>query len=111
MPAVSRRYAIRSFGLLSGGLLLAGMSRSVRAAEVSLAIKGYDPVAYFSEGKPVHGLPEFAYEWDERTYHFSTAAHRDQFIADPVHFAPQFGNYCAMALANGKSSSPTQRTG
>jgi hypothetical protein len=64
-----------------------------------LAIKGYDPVAYFTDGKPTPGLPEFEYVWDERRYRFASAKHRDLFKADPVHYAPQFGNYCAMALA------------
>jgi hypothetical protein len=102
MRRLLRRNTLRGFGLLGGGFLLAAASRPLRAAEVPLAIQGYDPVAYFSDGKPERGLPEFAHEWDERTYYFSTAAHRDQFIADPVHFAPQFGNYCAMALAKGE---------
>ena len=102
MCSLSRRHAIRGFGLLGGGFLLAAACRPVGSAEVPLAIKGYDAVAYFSDGKPVRGLPEFAYEWDEHSYHFATAAHRDQFAADPVHFAPQFGNFCAMALAKGE---------
>lgn len=102
MLCLSRRNAVSGFGLLGGGFLLAATSRPIAAAEVPLAIKGYDPVAYFSEGKPAHGLPEIAYEWDEHRYLFSSAAHRDQFIADPVHYAPQFGNYCAMALSKGE---------
>jgi hypothetical protein len=102
MRCLSRRNAVRGFGLLTGGFALAAASRSIAAAEIPLAIQGYDPVAYFSEGKPVRGLPEIAYEWDERSYRFSTATHRDLFIADPVHYAPQFGNYCAMALAKGE---------
>src|SRR5450755_2801204 len=40
-----------------------------------LAIKGYDPVAYFTFGKPTHGLPEFEYEWDEHRYRFARAEH------------------------------------
>ena len=67
-----------------------------------LAIKGYDPVAYFTDGKPTHGLPEIEYEWDEQRYRFASEAHRELFRADPVHYAPQFGNFCAMALAMGE---------
>jgi YHS domain-containing protein len=77
-----------------------GLSPAVAQA-VGLAIKGYDPVAYFTDGKPVHGVPEFAYDWDEHRYYFASAQHRDLFKADPVHYAPQFGNYCAMALSQG----------
>ena len=75
---------------------------SAAAEDVPLAIKGYDPVAYFTDGKPTHGLPEIEYEWDEHRYRFSSDAHRELFMADPVHYAPQFGNFCAMALANGE---------
>ena len=82
---------------------LATAIRPALAQDVPLAIKGYDPVAYFTDGKPVRGLPEFEYEWDEHRYRFATADHRDLFNADPVRFAPQFGNFCAMALSQGRS--------
>ena len=101
MHNVSRRSTIHGF-LLAVGSRLASTSRCVAAEEVPLAIKGYDPVAYFTEGKPTHGLPEIEYEWDEHRYRFSNEAHRELFRADPVHYAPQFGNFCAMALANGE---------
>ena len=52
--------------------------------------------------KPTPGLPEFEYEWDDHRYRFATAEHRDLFKADPVRYAPQFGNFCAMALAKGE---------
>jgi hypothetical protein len=67
-----------------------------------LAIKGYDPVAYFTVGKPVRGLPDIEYEWDERRYRFVNAEHRDLFKAEPLRYAPQFGNFCAMALSKGE---------
>ena len=72
------------------------------AEEIPLAIQGYDPVAYFTDGRPVRGLPEFAYQWDDYRWHFASAAHRDMFKADPVRHAPQFGDYCAMALSLGQ---------
>jgi YHS domain-containing protein len=72
------------------------------AAEAPLAIKGYDPVTYFTDAKPARGLPEFEYEWDEQRYRFSSAAHRELFKADPAHYAPQFANFCAMSLAQGE---------
>jgi hypothetical protein len=98
---LSRRNAIRGLAFLGGGYALATTSRA-GAEEVPLAIKGYDPVAYFTDGKPVRGLPETEYVWDEHRYLFSNAGHRDMFKADPVRFAPQFGNFCAMALAKGE---------
>ena len=65
-------------------------------------MKGYDPVSYFTDGKPTPGMPAFEYEWDEHVWRFSSAKHRELFKADPPRYAPQFGNYCAMALSMGQ---------
>jgi hypothetical protein len=94
----------RIFGLmaLSAALPLIAAIGPATARDVPLAIKGYDPVAYFTDGKAVLGLPELEYEWDELRYRFQSAAHRDLFKADPVRYAPQFGNFCAMALSKGE---------
>src|SRR5262245_39570296 len=67
-----------------------------------LAIKGYDPVAYFTLGKPAAGLPAIEYEWDEQRYRFARPEHRDLFKADPVRYAPQFAGFCAAALTRGQ---------
>jgi hypothetical protein len=67
-----------------------------------LALKGYDTVAYFTLGKAVPGVPELEYEWDEHRYRFSRPQHRALFMADPARYAPQFKNFCAMALARGE---------
>jgi YHS domain-containing protein len=96
---LSRRNVIRSI-LSIAGTVLATTLRS-NAAETPLAIRGYDPVAYFTNGKPERGQPEFEYEWDERRYRFSSEGHRERFKADPVRYAPQFANLCAMSLAQG----------
>jgi len=102
MHSFSRRDAIRGVALLAAGTALARASRSFAGEEVPLAIKGYDPVAYFTDGKPTPGMPAFEYEWDERLWRFASAEHRDLFKAEPVRYAPQFGNFCAMALAKGE---------
>src|SRR5260370_25683366 len=70
--------------------------------QVSLAFRRELSRAYFTDGMPKRGLPDFEYQWDEHRYRFASAEHRDLFKADPVRYAPQFGNYCAMALALGK---------
>lgn len=98
----SRRGAISGLALLLAGTAIAATWRSLAAEEIPLAIKGYDPVAYFTDGRPVRGLPDFAYQWDDYRWQFASAAHRDAFKADPVRYAPQFGNYCAMALSLGQ---------
>jgi len=58
-----------------------------------VAIKGYDPVAYFTKGSPVKGFKEFAYNWNDAKWYFSSAQNRDLFAADPERYAPQYGGY------------------
>jgi hypothetical protein len=94
----SRRNAIRLI-LLAASSTFATAVKSNATEKAPLAIKGYDPVAYFTDGKPTRGLPEFEYEWDEHRYRFFRAEHRELFKADPVRYAPQFADFCAMSLA------------
>ena len=68
------------------------------------ALKGYDPVAYFTEDKPVKGIAEFLYEWIGAKWYFSSAANRDLFIAAPEKYAPQYGGYCAYAVSKGHTA-------
>lgn len=67
----------------------------------SLAVDGYDPVAYFTEGKPVEGKKEHSFEWKGATWRFASAANRDLFAAAPEKYAPQYGGYCAWAVSQG----------
>ena len=101
MHNLSRRNAVRLVLLVAASPLATSIP-SVAAERVPLAIKGYDPVAYFTVGSPTRGLPEIEYEWDEHRYRFSRAEHRELFKADPVRYAPQFANFCAMALTRGE---------
>lgn len=65
------------------------------------AIGGTDPVAYFTENKPVAGKAEFTAQYDGVTWKFSSAENRDLFKADPVKYAPQYGGWCAVGTAFG----------
>ncbi|MFQ3231201.1 YHS domain-containing (seleno)protein [Reinekea sp.] len=78
----------------------------------NLAIKGYDSVAYFIENAPVKGSKKYAYQWQGATWLFKNATNRTLFIASPNNFAPQFGGYCAYAVANNSTAGidPTQFT-
>jgi YHS domain-containing protein len=66
-----------------------------------VAIRGYDPVAYFQDGKPVKGSSDFTFAWNGATWHFASAAHRDAFAKSPAAFAPQYGGYCAYGVSRG----------
>jgi len=70
-----------------------------------VAIKGYDPVAYFTAGKAIKGSEEFAYEWLGTKWLFASAENRQRFVADPMSFAPQYGGYCSAVhlVAPGKA--------
>ena len=82
------------------GLLLAIVHvPAAQSEEPRLSISGYDPVAYFTDGKPVPGLSEFEYAWHNARWRFASAAHRDLFVKDPEHYAPQYDGYCAMGVA------------
>ncbi|WP_170516471.1 YHS domain-containing (seleno)protein [Ruegeria atlantica] len=65
------------------------------------AMSGYDVVSYFNGDAPVHGQPKYAVVWKGAQWHFATAENRDAFERDPRAFAPQFGGYCAYAMAHG----------
>jgi len=67
-----------------------------------LGLRGYDPVAYFNEGRAVPGKLEFSAAFASVTYRFASPANRDAFNADPGKYAPQYGGYCAFGAALGK---------
>ena len=70
-----------------------------------LAIRGADPVAYFTEGQAVKGEEEFEYEWNDATWKFSSQENLDLFAANPEQYAPQYGGYCAKAVSEGNLAS------
>ena len=65
------------------------------------AIKGYDPVAYFTQGGPAKGKGAHSHEWMGATWYFANAENRDLFAGDPETYAPQYGGYCAYAVSQG----------
>ena len=69
-----------------------------------IAIKGYDPVAFHKAGKPAEGSSKFELEWKDAKWRFASAEHRDVFRADPTKYAPQYGGYCAWAVAQGTTA-------
>jgi hypothetical protein len=80
-------------------LLLAALPAA--AQNMRVVLSGYDPVAYFTDGKPMKGDEKLAYDWDNERYYFATAKHRAMFMADPDRYAPQFGGYCTGSMSRG----------
>ena len=94
------------------GLAFLLSSLSARAADPvyakgGLALGGFDPVAYFTDAKPVKGKAEFETTWNGARWRFASAEHRDSFQADPARYAPQFGGYCAYGVSKGHKA-PTE---
>ena len=71
-----------------------------------IALRGYDPVAYFADGQPAKGSPEFWYAFDDVVYLFRSAQHREKFAADPERFAPQYDGYCAGGISKNYKVEP-----
>ncbi len=69
-----------------------------------VAIGGYDTVEYFKSAGAVLGVPEFNHQWEDATWYFVSEENRDLFAANPDQYAPQFGGYCAYAVANGATA-------
>ena len=80
---------------------LASAQKSPTYATKDGAIKGYDPVAYFTQGEPTKGDQSFAFEWRKVNWYFSSQENLEAFKSDPEKYAPQFGGYCAYAVGNG----------
>jgi len=74
---------------------------SVNKDSAGVALKGYDVVTYFVEGRALPGSREFQHEWMGARWQFSSAANRDLFAANPAKYAPQYGGYCAYGMSEG----------
>ncbi len=89
-------------------LLLAGVSALAQAKSLlnldktGVAIQGYDPVAFFTDNKPVKGDAKFPLRHNGAIYLFASKEHRDLFKAEPVKYEPSFGGYCAYGVSRGK---------
>jgi hypothetical protein len=102
MPTLGRTIARISGKALLILLALGGPAAAGDVVNTGLfggvAIMGYDPVAYFTEGRPMKGSEKFAYDWLGTPWHFASAKHRDMFAVDPAKYAPQFGGYCTLGV-------------
>jgi YHS domain-containing protein len=91
---------------LRNGLPILLLAASVASAgeffeKDGAALRGYDPVSYFTAGEPRRGKPEHSYEYRDTKFLFSSEENRKAFAGDPEKYAPQFGGYCAYGASNG----------
>lgn len=103
-----RRLAMRRFALTLACCTMAIGSPSPTTAQQpevytgiveGVAVGGYDPVAYFTQGEPVVGKPEISHQHAGVTWRFATEESWEAFKAEPSKYAPQYGGYCAWAVA------------
>lgn len=81
------------------------MNSSIDAVNVDakrIAIKGYDPVAYFTKANAVKGQAQYSSEYKGAIYHFANIEHKTMFERTPVKYAPQYGGYCAFGVTQEK---------
>ncbi len=93
--------AVLLIAVASGFPALAANDRIYTGLVSGVAVGGYDAVAYFTEKKPVRGSKDITAKHAGVTWRFASNANRDAFVADPGRYAPQYGGYCAWAVANG----------
>lgn len=104
---LSRRTVLTSLTALAA----IGLARPVFADRARFysrngaVIGGYDVVAYFREGRPVTGDAQHAVMWKGANWYFSSAENRTRFEMNPKAYAPQYGGYCAYAVARNYTAS------
>ena len=76
----------------------------------NLAIKGYDPVSYFTEEEPLEGQQALSYQYNGAIYHFATEANLKTFKADPTKYEPAYGGWCAYAMGKGYTADINPKT-
>ena len=96
------RTLIISLALVALPYLSASANPAVAVDDKGIAIKGYDAVAYHTDGKAVQGSAAHTHTWQDAVWHFVSAANRDKFAAMPEALAPAYGGYCAFCIAVGR---------
>jgi YHS domain-containing protein len=76
----------------------------VNVDKTGLGIKGYDPVAYFTESRPVMGNPQFVSTYNDVRYQFASSENKSKFDSNPSMYEPQFGGFCAYAASEGHTA-------
>ena len=88
-----------------------GSTSPINLDASGLALRGYDPVAYFETGKPRRGMPRITASYGGAHYLFATKAHRKSFVNNPTKYLPQFGGFCAVGTSFGEKVDVDPETG
>jgi YHS domain-containing protein len=99
----SLAWSVVTLFVVSGSPRLAAQAKSlVNVDPNGVGIHGYDPVAYFTEGKAVRGDSQFSSNYGGAVYYFQSTDDKAAFDKEPAKYAPQYGGYCAMAMTMAK---------
>jgi YHS domain-containing protein len=99
---VLSRVVIGAIGaVLATGAVAAAAGQAANRTRGGVGIHGYDPVAYFTESRPVEGSASFEHEFDGTRYRFVSEANRAAFAGAPERYVPQYGGFCAWAVSRG----------
>ena len=82
--------------------LMLAAGACAQTSDDRVALRGYDPVAYFTDKRPVPGSAKHQYEWDGSVYRFASAKHMQLFKANPDRYLPQYNSWCAASVAKGE---------
>jgi YHS domain-containing protein len=83
----------------------------VQTDKRGVALEGYDPIAYFTDGKPQKGDANIEATYNGALYHFTSQAHREMFEKAPSKYAPAYGGYCGYAASIGRCVQRTRCCG
>ena len=92
------------FLMLGAASTFAAAKQLLNLDRSGVAIQGYDPVAFFTDHKPVKGNPQFQSEYGGAKYYFASVDHKKAFDSEPARYEPQFGGYCAYGASQGHAA-------
>jgi YHS domain-containing protein len=95
------RNLVLAFLMCSAATTLAAGKQLLNLDRTGVGIQGYDPVAFFTDQKPVKGNPQFQSDYNGAKYYFASAEHKALFDKEPSKYEPQFGGYCAYGVSHG----------
>ena len=106
MRNLSRRVFLSAGAAAATTLLAPAPGSASPPAGRRIALSGYDPVSYFTDGRPEKGSNAFWFAFDDAVYLFRSAEHRAMFAADPERYAPQYDGFCAAGVSKGYKTEP-----
>jgi YHS domain-containing protein len=97
-----RKIVVSILSLTIVGLVFASEKPLHNLDKHNVAIQGYDPVAFFTDNKPVKGDAAFQSTYSGATYYFASADHKALFEKEPSKYEPAFGGFCAYGVSRNK---------